>query len=204
MGELNNNKGGGLFVKYGSKTDDSDIVDLFFNRDERAIDETAKKYETFIFSVCNGILRQRNDSEECVNAVYEKLWKAIPPKQPNDLKAFIACLSRTTAIDRLRTNNRSKRGANIVDSLDDYADFLATDDSVIDEIYANEFAVFLNDFLKRLPERERVCFVKRYYFNSTVDEIVKQTHIPRSTIYMILDDVKKELKEQLLKGGFLS
>lgn len=190
-------------MKHFSKTDDNNIVVLYLNRDEKAIRETENKYKAFIFSICNGILRQTQDSEECVNTVYKKLWDSIPPEKPKDFKAFIARLARTTAIDYFRTNNRKKRNAGIVDSLDDYADFLASDYSVTDEIYANELAAFLNKFLQRLPKRERVCFVKRYYFNCTVDEIVKQTHIPRSTVYMVLDKIKKEIKEKLLEEGYL-
>ena len=64
-------------------------------------------------------------------------------------------------------------------------------------------AYFLNGFLSGLQEKERVCFVKRYYFNSSVKEIEKQTHIPRSSVYMILEKVKKELKEDLMKEGYL-
>ena len=191
-------------MKRSSTMEDNDIVSLYFNRDEKAILETEKKYKNFIFSICNGILRQEQDTDECVNVCYMKIWKSIPPAKPRDLKAFIARIARTTAMDRYRSNNRQKRGASAIDSLDDYAEFLADDYSVEDEIGANELADFLNDFLRKLPEKSRICFVKRYYFNCSYREIEKQTHIPKSTVCLILENVKKELKEKISKEGYLS
>lgn len=185
------------------KLDDKGIIAMFHKRNEEAIRETEKKYKAFIFSICDGILHQKQDSEECVNTVYKKLWDTIPPECPDDLKAYIARLSRTTATDVLRTNGRYKRGAGMVDPLDDYADFLVSDHSVIDEVCANELAKLLNGFLKDLPDKERVCFVKRYYFGCPVEEIVKQTRIPRSTVYMMLEKVKNELKTKLSEEGYL-
>ena len=199
-----NYRGGDLFVKRFSVKEDNEIVDLYLNRNENAILETENKYKSFIFSICNGILRQKQDSEECVNTVYQKLWESIPPEQPDDLKAFIARIARTTAIDFFRSNNRLKRSAGVIDSLDDFADFLADDYSIEEEIYANDLAIFLNDFLRSLSETERICFVKRYYFNCSYREIEKQTHIPKSTIYLTLEKVKKKLKEELSKEGYLS
>ncbi len=191
-------------MKRFTDMDDNEIICLYFNRDEKAVTETENKYGAFIFYVCFGILRQRQDSEECVNTVYKKLWDCIPPEKPDDLKAFIARLARTTAIDQKRTDGRYKRGKGLTDALDDYADILSDGDSVTDEVFANELAAILNEFLRSLPEKERVCFVQRYYFNRTVPEIVRQTHIPRSTVYMILEKVKTELYEKLSKEGYLS
>ena len=182
--------------------EDIEIVELFLQKDENAISETAKKYAKFIFSICNGILHQRQDTEECVNTVYQKLWESVPKSKPNDLKSYIATVARRAAIDCYRTRNRTKRNVFLV-SLDDYADLLVDDRSVEGEINPDDLAYFLNVFLSGLQEKERVCFVKRYYFNSSVKEIEKQTHIPRSSVYMILEKVKKELKEDLMKEGYL-
>ena len=183
--------------------DDNDIVAMYFERNEDAIRETESKYEPRIFSICNNILRQRQDSEECVNTVYKKLWDSIPPERPGNFKAFIARIARNAATDLFRANGREKRNSGVVDSLDDYADFLEDDYSVEDEVCVNELAKLLNGFIKRLPERERACFMKRYYFNCKVDEIVKQTHIPKRTVYAILEKVKNELKDELSKEGYL-
>ena len=49
---------------------DSQIVDLYWARDERAIAETRDKYGQYCYAIAYNILNRREDSEECVNDTY--------------------------------------------------------------------------------------------------------------------------------------
>ena len=44
---------------------DEKIIQLYFNRDEKAIEETSIKYGSYCYKIANNILRNRQDSEEC-------------------------------------------------------------------------------------------------------------------------------------------
>ena len=46
---------------------DREIVELYWQRSERAISETAKKYGQYCRIVAYNILGDSQDSEECVN-----------------------------------------------------------------------------------------------------------------------------------------
>ena len=46
---------------------DSEIIELYFARDEQAIAETDKAYGTYCQSIAMQILGNPSDSEECVN-----------------------------------------------------------------------------------------------------------------------------------------
>ena len=46
---------------------DQKIIDLYTNREERAIHETDKKYGRLCTSISMGILNDIRDSEECVS-----------------------------------------------------------------------------------------------------------------------------------------
>lgn len=50
--------------------DDKGIVRLYFDRNERAIDETSRKYGKYCFSIAHNILSNREDAEESVNDTY--------------------------------------------------------------------------------------------------------------------------------------
>lgn len=50
--------------------EDAEIVDLFFQRSEQAIPETAAKYQGLIFQISRNILENPQDAEECVNDTY--------------------------------------------------------------------------------------------------------------------------------------
>lgn len=70
--------------------DDSEIIDLFFQRSEKAIFELSGKYEKVFFKISMNILNSRQDAEECVNDSYLGAWNAIPPKRPNPLLSYPA------------------------------------------------------------------------------------------------------------------
>ena len=47
--------------------DDAKIVQLYWDRDERAIPATASKYGNYCISIAKNILGNCEDAEECVN-----------------------------------------------------------------------------------------------------------------------------------------
>lgn len=80
--------------------DDQMIVDLFWRRSSDAIAETAKKYGSYCYRIAYHILANTEDSEECVNDTYLKVWDSIPPARPNRFSAFIGKITRNLAINR--------------------------------------------------------------------------------------------------------
>lgn len=71
---------------------DTDTINLYNQRDERAIYETHQKYGDYCMSISPGILQNRQDAEECVNDTYLHTWKSIPPKQPSVLRTYLGKL----------------------------------------------------------------------------------------------------------------
>ena len=89
---------------------DEKIISLFFKRDERALDETERKYGNLIRYIASNILPVPEDAEECVNDVYLALWNSIPPTEPQNLSAFASEITRRQAMKKLRHNRAEKRG----------------------------------------------------------------------------------------------
>lgn len=58
--------------------DDSQIVALYWQRDEQAIVETDAKYGSYCMKISQNILSDRADSEENVNNAYLHAWEAMP------------------------------------------------------------------------------------------------------------------------------
>ena len=79
--------------------DDKGIIDLYFARDEKAIDETMKSYNGRLLRFASRFLSDPRDAEECVNDAYVRAWDTIPPNRPNNLFAYLAALCRNAALD---------------------------------------------------------------------------------------------------------
>ena len=54
--------------------EDLQIIDLYFERNETAIAETASKYGHFCHNIALNILSIDVDAEECVNDTYLQAW----------------------------------------------------------------------------------------------------------------------------------
>ncbi|MBQ8851068.1 MAG: RNA polymerase subunit sigma-70, partial [Oscillibacter sp.] len=57
--------------------EDHAIIELYWQRQESAIQETAAKYGAFLSALARNILRSEPDAEECVNDTYLRAWNAI-------------------------------------------------------------------------------------------------------------------------------
>ena len=90
--------------------EDEKIVSLFLNRQENAITECKSKYHSFLVAVSFNILRNKEDSEECVNDTYLGAWQKIPPEKPKFLRAFLSKITRNLSLNKLRFYSAEKRG----------------------------------------------------------------------------------------------
>ena len=63
---------------------DSEIVELYFKRNEEAIEKTSEKYGAYCKAVAENILKNPEDSEECVNSALLQLWNFVPPEKPEN------------------------------------------------------------------------------------------------------------------------
>lgn len=95
--------------------DDKQIINLFFQRDEDAINAVDEKYGSKLNALAANMLQSREDGLECVNDTYMKAWNSIPPARPEYLFAFLAASARNIAIDMIRKNNAGKRQAKVVE-----------------------------------------------------------------------------------------
>lgn len=66
-------------------TEDSKIIELYFERNEKAIFATDEKYSAYCMKISQNILGSAEDAKECVNDTYLAAWNSIPPKIPKIL-----------------------------------------------------------------------------------------------------------------------
>ena len=57
---------------------DEELIRLYVTRSERAIALTSDKYGGYCHTIAYQILKDLEDSEECVNDTYWKAWNTIP------------------------------------------------------------------------------------------------------------------------------
>lgn len=183
--------------------DDKRIVELYFHRSERAIDETASKYGKYCFSIANNILANREDAEESVNDTYLDAWNSIPPHRPNSLALFLGRITRRISIDRYRRRNAQKRGSGEVSLvLDELYQCISENADVEIEFEKRHLAQVINQFVKSLPANEQKVFLCRYWYMDSIKSISKRFGYSESKVKSMLFRTREKLKEALRKEGY--
>ena len=178
--------------------EDRQIVILYLNRSESAISETKNKYGQYILKIAKNILSNMSDSLECENDTYLSTWNSIPPKEPENLKAFVAKIARNLSLDMYRKKHAEKRGGNTDVLLSELEDCVP--DSFSDSLDSN-LSVLINDFLKSQKKEKRVMFVKRYWYGESISDISNEMGFSESKVATSLFRTREALKEYLEKEG---
>lgn len=180
--------------------EDKKIIDLYFDRDEKAIGETDKKYGKLCFSIAHNILRNTEDSEECVNDTYLSLWNTIPPTKPNKFPAFVSKVTRYISLDKFDFLHAKKRFQETEISFEELEEILP-DDSFKKELEDSELGGIINGFLRDEKPDSRNIFIRRYYFFDSVSEIAKRFSFSESKVKSMLFRSRKKLQKRLEEEG---
>jgi RNA polymerase sigma-70 factor (ECF subfamily) len=179
---------------------DAEIIKLYFDRSERAIEETDRVYGRYCRNVSYEILRNIQDSEEIVNDTYLKTWNSIPPKDPPSLKNFLAKIVRGLSINRLEYNNAQKRGGGQLDAvLDELEGCIPSYDEKYED--GEQIRNVIDSYLRSLPREKRRIFIRRYWYMSPISEIAEDMGVSEGKIKMILTRLRKDLKKTLEREG---
>ena len=194
-----------LQSKHAAKTsmDDEKIVELYWERDEKAIEETDFKYKKYLFTIAYNVVHERLDCEECLNDTYLGAWNAIPPTRPDALKAFLTVITRRIAIKRYHSNTkRSLIPSEMTVSLSELEEFVSGDGDVSADFDAERLGRVISSFVRSLPERKRFIFMSRYYVADPIDTIASDLCLSRSMVNKELAAIRSALKEKLESEGY--
>lgn len=182
--------------------EDASIIELFWNRSEQAIAETAVKYGGYLLSIARNILNSHEDAEECVSDTYYKTWEAIPPNKPSFLKCWLGRITRNLSIDRYNRLHARKRGAGEIELIfEELENCIPASDTVERHWEDREIAELIDGFLKSQKRENRIFFVRRYWYGDSVEQMARSYGASVSKVKSSLFRTRKALKALLEKEG---
>ncbi len=184
--------------------EDKSIIELLWERSKEAVDALSRKYGGYCYSIAYNILSSREDSEECVNDTYFKVWNVIPPNRPQNFPGFLGKLVRSLALDRVRLRTRKKRGGGQYEAvLSELEETLSSNESVERHIEDEEIAAALNRFIAALDEESRTVFVMRYFGFYSIEAVGKKIGGNENRVQYLLRKTRTALKKFLEKEELL-
>lgn len=179
---------------------DKDIVQLFFERSQQAINELSQKYGKLCFHIAFNILKSNEDAEECENDTYLKTWNSIPPDEPMCLRAYISRIVRNLALSRYRYNHRHMRDSHLQVYLSELQDCIPASQDVeasADDTVNNAIRAFLST----QDLTSRALFIQRYFYMERISVLSKKFGLKESNISTKLNRTRLKLKQYLEREG---
>ena len=181
--------------------EDEEIIDLFYARSEFAIEAVSDKYGATCKKIANNILNNKQDAEECVNDTYLGLWESIPPNRPNPLLSYICRIVRNISIKKYHYNKAKKRNSTYDMALEELEDCVASAVTVEGVINTELLTEVLDSFLETLDKKNRIIFVRRYWFSDSISDIANLMHTSSHNITVRLSRLRGKLEKYLKKEG---
>lgn len=181
---------------------DEMIVDLYLQKDEKAISESATKYGSKLKQISFNIVQSVSDAEECENDTYLSAWNAIPPHSPKQyLFSFLAKIIRNLSINLYSKNHTQKRYSNIVELTKEMEECIPSPNDEICKITDNELTECISKFLKNLSKSERGVFVARYWYAESIKEVATRFSFSESKTKSMLMRTRNKLRKHFEMEG---
>ncbi len=184
--------------------DDSQLIQLYFERSEEAINKTKIKYGNFCFCIANTILKSKEDAEECESDAYLRVWNAIPPQKPSMLKSYLGKIVRNLALQRYEYYSAQKRNTELEIAFSELEECIVGLKGVEGQYDADDLGRSVNCFLHTIDRESRIIFVRRYWYTDSIKEIAVRFGISESKVKSSLFRTRNKLKVYLQKGGFMA
>ena len=174
---------------------DAMLAERIRHGEATALDDVVSAYAKLIWTVIAGILGPslpREDLEECAADVLIELWQHSDrfDASRGTLKAYLCCIARCRAIDRLRA-----AASRQVDPLD--ADLPAFDDDPADQIVTRDTFAYACRIIESFPADLREVVRLRFLFELTPSEIAIRLNLPVETVYTAVRRGKNLLRAGL-------
>ena len=180
---------------------DEIILTLFWERSEAALEKTMEKYGRNLYKIARNILHSNQDAEECVNDTLLSAWKAIPPKRPEFLGAYLAKIVRNFSLKRWRAAGATKRGSGQVPLLLSELDDIFVPTTAEQQLNYSHTVCAINACLSALDDTAQKAFVRRYFIGDSIQEISRFLGASESKVKSILFRTRNKLRIHLEQEG---
>ena len=183
--------------------DDKAIIRMFFDRDENGLSAASKKYGAYCLKIAKNILGNNEDAEECVNDAYLNAWNSIPPKNPENLAAYLAKIVRNLSFNLYKKNHAEKRGCGQIPLvLDELAEIVSGKENPEKELDGKLLSEKINLFLSQLTAEKRNIFVCRYFYSDSIKDIAEKFDMTENNVSVTLNRLRTKLHNYLIESGF--
>jgi RNA polymerase sigma-70 factor (ECF subfamily) len=179
---------------------DSELIALYkLDSNKQAFGILFNRYTHLVFGVCLKYLKDRDDAEDAVMQIFEKLLTDIIKHDVQEFKFWIHTVAKNHCLMQLRKEQHARKHQNQLDkdaiSLMDFTEDAHHDRNEIKEIQLNE----MNLALKQLNDTQRRCIELFYIQDKSYQQIALETGFTLNEVRSYIQNGKRNLKIHLEK-----
>ena len=162
------------------------------------------QYCNYVYAIVINVLRScgtREDIDDCVRDVFMKIYKRFDESIDfsDNLKSFIAAVSRNTAIDAFR--KISLRNNKNISIDDEEISELRSDELIVENSEKKEQSRIIFGKIQELGEPDSTIIIQQYFYNRTAKEIAESISMTAGAVQKRSSRAKQKLKDLLTEAG---
>lgn len=169
------------------------IGEFTITGDLEVLGELYSRYMHLVYGVCLKYLKDRDESQDAVMQIFEKLIMEIPKQKIENFRSWLHVVTKNYCLMQLRSEKSHTEKFN--EWINDPTVFMENE-PVLHPIDSNEpdLEKGLADCIERLKEEQKECIRQFYYENRCYNEISVNLGIDEKKVKSHLQNAKRNLK----------
>lgn len=178
------------------RSTDLEIFSAIQAQQVRALDLLYDRYGRLVYTTAVQILGNIEEAEDVTQEAFLRLWQhsEIYQSQRGSLSGFLITLTRSRAIDRIRSRKSSQHKLQRIQNL---TDCVSTDNPPLEFVTVQERADLVRAALQQLSPADRQLLETAYYDELSQSEIAAREGIPLGTVKSRARGALKKLRNLL-------
>lgn len=176
--------------------EDKTIIRLLRRHDEKGMEQLLDQYGKLLRYVIGGILKNRQDAEDCYNEVCLSLWDKADAFQDciASLSTWLTIIARNAALNKYKANKRREAHLDDGDNRE-YADESSPETAAL----SNERQRQIQEAIQTLSLKDRLLIYRKYFYLQSTAQIAVEMGMTERAVEGRLYRLRKRL--QKLLGG---
>jgi RNA polymerase sigma-70 factor (ECF subfamily) len=178
-----------------------DLMSRVQRGDMNAYQELVRLYQRKVFRVISGYHRDPEDAMEVLQDTFLKVYTARQTwEHRTSFSAWLYRIAINASIDRYRRGDKGRTTSleDVMETSVQKSPAAGTPRTPLDRLRDRERRRFLEEAVRRLPERQREVVSLRYFAEMQLDEIARALNCPLGTVKSNLHKAVLALKIMLL------
>ena len=184
-----------FFKQNKAKTSDQELLQRYqSDEDLEALGQLYERYMELVYGLCLKLLKDEMKAEDAVMGIFEELVKKLKTSEVTYFKSWLYMVSKNYCLMQLRRENK-----NLTSSYDPAFMQFLENGHLNGEPKDDETFVVLEDCVKQLSERQKLCIHMFYYEGKSYKEIAELQELAIDTVRSNIQNGRRNLKNCIEK-----